>query len=66
MHKSGVKAIVLANTPENQRISKSVFKVTRIIDKVDNIPYSFGTFFSQRLQVGDQIKVSNLLLDGMA
>ena len=37
MHKVGVKAIVFANTPENQRLSKSVFKVTRIIDIVDYV-----------------------------
>ena len=37
MHKVGVKAIVFANTPENQRLSKSVFKVRRIIDIVDGI-----------------------------
>ena len=35
MHKVGVKAITFANTPENQRVSKSVFKVKRIIDIVD-------------------------------
>ena len=35
LHKAGVKAITFANTPENQRVSKSVFKVKRIIDLVD-------------------------------
>ena len=34
MYKVGIKATVLANTPENHRVSNSVFKVTRIIELV--------------------------------
>ena len=36
VHEVGVKAIVFANTPENQRVTNSVFKVTRIIEIVDH------------------------------